>query len=309
MLFLCLLRLRIKQAIRFLLHSGMGGFIVAPLIAISLYAISKKVHTYNTTLFYACVAYAVIFIDQSRRDKKFLRKLGAGGYWFIFFEYLLIALALLVPNVAYMGKKIQYLSVLFLMVATLVVFPQTNIKSPVTRWVKAATALIPIGAFEWRFGIRKYFFLFAIVYIGSLLIIPFLPVTPFVLLYFTTFIYEFYKVSDPKEFIQSGDTVAAFIAQKTNTALFFTTLLFLPHFVLFLVFHFHYSHIGILLLAAIITYIALLYAIALKYSTPKDKTAKVLLFFIVSPLIPISVVLLFIEFKKAKCRIANLLPS
>lgn len=287
---------------------GAGGFVVLPLIAVLLYAASKKLYSFSPMAHYLLVAYTILYIDLVRKDNKFLHRLGTLGSLLLLLEYGLLALLLLLPNLKQVAQAPWSILPIGLMAVLAALLPPATVKNPLGQGIKKATTLLPLWPYEWRLGIRRNFFSFAIPYILGLVVVPFLAVTPFLLLYYISLFYEFYKESPPKEFIQSGQTAQGFVNGAIRTSLFYTTAVFLPHYLLYVIFYFHYAQIGILLLAIILVYINLAYMVALKYTTPINKVPKLLLFFVSSPIVPVSAVLLYTEVKKAKCQVSHLLP-
>jgi len=303
-----LLILRIKQILRLLNQNGIAGFFLTVCVIFLAYTASLKGYSLNKYFFYFSILILILFIHLGRKDKRFLKKFKKNGFFFILIEYFIINFMIILPNIEKIAiVDIKCIVSLLIIEALIIYFLHEQLNNPIVKWIKKITNYIPLSTYELRFGIRKYFFLFTLSYSIGLLIIPFFPITPILLLYLSTFVFEFYKEKDPKEFIQSKKTVRNFLFTKLKSNIVFLNILLVPHYFLYVFFHHHYKEIGALILSILIFSVLIAYCIMLKYSTSNSKTPKAILFFVAAPLLPLSLILFIKEQKAARCQLMKLL--
>lgn len=151
MIFL-LLNIRFRQLIRILAEIGIFRLLI--LLAIATFACFAllKLTMNSPSVYYVMAVYllAIFLVQQTRKDKQFLRLISPSATWLIAAEYVFLGLPVLFCLLVN-GKWIEAL-VSFALMGML-----ASAKSPSIRlktWMLPSW-LIPSVAFEWRAGVRK----------------------------------------------------------------------------------------------------------------------------------------------------------
>lgn len=306
--------LRIKQAARIVISMGLGVLIILPVIILLLLNGYNHLFKNPLIIFNSLVGLIILTIHTKRKDKKFISSFKLNGFVILCVEYFFIISILIIPLLLKIGMDIEML--IPYIISILIIAGDQLIKSKFKlqfSLIKKMTSLFPIDAYEWKVGIRKYNFLFGISYILGLILLPFAPVTPFFIFYWTTFSGEFYKEIENKEIIQSYNQADNFLQSKLKSLSILLNLLFLPHYVLFCIWHSTTIKLVILLAAVLLMNLIFVYALLLKYSLLEftkrtiTNTISIIVFLIISPILFLSLPLEWKTFTKAKWNIQKLL--
>lgn len=306
--------LRIKQFFRIINSAGLGALLIIPLIGIFTLYLYKQILNFSPYIFHFSVAIIILTIHTKRKDLIFLFKFKLIGKFILLTEYLTIIIILNIPFIFRNGKAQFVLIELFICI--ILVFLSSNYLHkiiPKFQIIKKLTSFIPTNAYEWKFGLRKFNFLFTITYLLGFVLLFFAPVTPFFIFYWCTFSGEFYKEIESKEIIQAFINTNRFLNSKICSLLIVVNAIFLPHYMLYLILYFTVDKIAILLFSIIILNLLFLYALLLKYSNlnfQRINSSNVLLitfFLLVSPILPLSLFLEWKLYKKTKWTIQKYL--
>ncbi len=306
--------LRIKQSIRFISNMGFGVLIILPFIIVILLNGYNYFLKNPVIIFQSLLALIIITIHTKRRDKKFLAVLKLKGLIILHLEYFLIITILSIPLLVKNGGNAKLIAPYF--ICSMFLFADRLIKKNLKiqfNLIKKITSLFPIDTYEWKVGIRKNSILFSISYILGIVLLPFAPVTPFFILYWCMFSGEFYKEIENKEIIQSYTITNNFLKLKLKSLISLLNVIFLPHYILFMIWNFTGLNIIILLLFILLMNLIFTYALLLKYSlidfTKRtiDNTVSLTIFLIISPILFLSLPLEWNTFNKAKWKIQKLL--
>lgn len=167
---------------------------------------------------------------------------------------------------------------------------------------------IPSHLFEWRTMFRNYYWGTLLSYFIGLLLSFSVYTLPALTFYWITFIAYAFNHVEPKEMIEVYNKRKGFILQKIKDHSLFFHILFVPHYCMFLVFHFQ----SWILLTVVILFaqLILLFCILFKYSYKLHDRILVgnpipvtIFTFITIILLPVSLMILFNYWKKANAAI------
>lgn len=303
--------LRLKQCVRIIREGGISMWLLLPVLLFLLFISIKSLTDRYQVLFHFLNAFLLLFLNTGRKDLVFLRQFRTPGKLYLLLEYSFLVLLVDAYSLfRYPGKPYLLLPELAAIIVA-VFFQEGHSRFPIRLHTgRRLTGFIPVLLYEWRSGLRQYFFLFVLFYIAGLAVLPFAPAAPFTLPFFSIFILDFFKEPDPPDIVQSYGTIGYILGGKMLANLAFCNLLFLPHYALF-AYHYHDAFsIGGLLLSAYVLNVAVVYAIALKYAGFGQHTAapvnivRTIVFFIAAPVVPVSLYLCYREYNKAKCALS-----
>lgn len=310
---LLLLQLRFRQAGRIIKAGGISLWLLLPVV---LFFVAATVH--DSTLWSVLNMNVVMLIllllaDWQRRDKKFLFLLPARGYRLRFWEYFLVLLLLNSYGLFLSATNLIFLAATQLLLALGLRFidlPKRRFQPGISRRL---TVLLPSNLYDIKSGLRQAFLLFVLVWIAGLFACWYLPAISFIVAFFLTLLLEVLIASEPVIILQSHRTIRMAIFGKIKANLLFFLLFFSPH-ILISIFRFPdftgWISVGVSLWMLCAT---VAYTVLLKYTGSQQpasnliKGIKVMLFLIVSPLLPLSIYFIYQQYKNVLCKLRPLL--
>lgn len=234
------------------------------LVVVYLY---KRSFEYEQFLIQIFIALVFISIDANRRDRKFILYLKEKGKYIVLSEYVSLVILIELPY-CFTGKIDRNAVIPFITI--LIILLSSYRLKKITTWmnlpiIKTLSTFLPLHAFEWRSGIRKNRLFFCLSYIIGMATLFLFPITPLIMLFWVSFSGEFYNVIENKDIIQSYDTFENFGNRKLKS--FFTTLnvVFLPHYLLYIILYHEPEQLIILLFAIVLFNMIFTYAFFYKY--------------------------------------------
>ena len=234
--------------------------LLSPLFLILFFSFLEKLSLSEDQFSFGfIICLGLIFIHFTRKDFGFLNLLDVPKYKLFWIEYNFIGLIFSIVFLL-LGSFTNAL-IVHLGASVIALFPQGTQRSrrffPELNW-------LPTVDFEWKTGWRKYFigllllyipFLFLGHYIASVLLLGF---------FMMIFVMAFYEYYEPKEVILNLIEKEKFLFKKSLRGLLFFHGLMLPHYYLFLSYHFQYWYF--LLYSFVATSFMLLFVIFYKYA-------------------------------------------
>lgn len=306
--------LRINQFFRIANTAGLGALLLLPLLGIFALYLYKQISNLSPLIFHAFVAIIILTVHTKRKDLFFLSKFKLIGKIILLTEYLSIIIIFNLPFIIINGKA--HFIFIELFICIILAFTSSNHAYniiPEFQIIKKLTSFIPTNAYEWKFGLRKYSFLFSITYLLGFSLLFFAPVTPFFILYWCTFSGEFYKEIESKEIIQAFIDTNRFLKSKICSLFIIANAIFLPHYILYLTLYFTFDKIAILFFSITVLNLLFLYALLLKYtnlnfqSRNSSNVLLITIFLLISPILPLSLFLEWKLYKKSKWTIQKYL--
>jgi hypothetical protein len=212
-------------------------------------------------------SYAFLFLIASlhwyRKDKRFLKIITEQPILIYFVEYSLLVLPLLAFLIGFQQwKLIPFVFGIISLISLTGFFTFSFQKKGLNNFILAA---IPNLLFEWKAGVRKYFWLILLLFLLGIFISPTIYVVPTVLFVYSVLVATFFQEGESRQLIEIRELSAKkFMLQKLKSNLSFfalTTILFV---VLFLIFHAQYWYI--ILMEYFISFCLLTFSITQKYA-------------------------------------------
>lgn len=299
---------RIKQILRFIQSAGLGILLLLP-IAFLFITRLEPLLLFLGPIWTQVIFCSLIFsLHNNRKDYEFLNIVFRKRSWGIqVFEYSFSLFLLNILYVSLVGWHYTILIGLVFIFMLPLYKPQIKNKhlfySKLSNW-------IPNYLYEWRTFFRTQFIFSILIYIGGLFAVPFTPITPIIMIIWMFFAIEIYKYEEPNEILQSYRKLEFFKKQKIEKLLVTITLLFIPHIVLFLIFHpmeWIYLTISILFI-----YLYFLYALFGRYTFNKlnhqiSNNIPLIIYCISLIIFPLSIYLILQAWSKTKQEIKRLL--
>lgn len=261
-MYFSLLHIRLKQIYR--ASSGLGLFrslFVAVLVIFLLMALYTYISMPEWSQWISAGYVASIFIIHIKRpDKQFLKVNFINYRLVYFFEYVLLALPLLVCLLYLQFFEIVSVSFLGLAVIPFLGFAFQK-KGLNNRIIRA----IPDEAFEWKAGIRKYFSFGIIVWLTGLSTSWYVGSVPIAIILLSLIVVNFFESGEPLSILISTElTPKRFLFRKFVIAQVIVSCMLLPLVVAFVLFHAKLWYIP--LVEYVLISFVLWYAIFLKYA-------------------------------------------
>lgn len=257
-----ILKIRYKQLIREVANLGLTRvFLVFLVFGFGVLFLYHQPEQLRNVLF--GFLFLIVSIHWHRKDKRFLKVISKEPILIYFVEYSVLSLPLLGFFVGFQKWLLLPLTFLGILLICLTSFFNFNFqKKGLNNFILAA---IPSQYFEWKSGVRKYFWsllgLFLLGIFGSWNIY----VVPAVLFIYSVLVALFFQEGESRLLIEIQELSAKkFLLQKLSSNLALFTLTSLLFVVLFLIFHSHYWYI--ILMEYFISYCLVVFAITQKYA-------------------------------------------
>lgn len=265
------LTIRFKQIRRAIWSVGWGLLLLA--VSLFFFLILQLLSAVQHSSVWITTAVIVATIGGMhfyRKDVPFLKLLGIPLPLVFVSEYALLSFLICFPLWYFFGHW-QTLVFGVGLSALLGFMPIFSNKSNALSAIKLS--FLPLEAFEWRIGIRSYFYYLlptALVGLGTTYFVAGALVMYILMGFWATFFYEYYE---PKELLETIHFKQDILKRKVFLHSFIFQILLCPYGLLFLFFHFEYWYI--LLAAALIGNGTVLFALFYKYAnyTPRKQRA------------------------------------
>jgi hypothetical protein len=256
--------IRWKQSCRAL--SRLGLFRVVTLLIIILFLLAAVYTATGKTqnaIFISCFWASILtFIHIKRNDTTFLRINMTFSRLICSVEYVALSVPLAI-NLLLQKHILLALSILLWAMGTgfVDVRLQRQRKTLNTRLQQA----IPSGMYEWKAGVRQYFFAIIIAWILGLCVSFFVAGVPVALFVIGILMFDFYKTYESWQILLSGQKNAdKFLYLKIGQHIMLFSLLVVPLVAAFMIFHPEYWYIPVI--EVIILLSVHIYCIVLKYA-------------------------------------------
>ncbi len=262
-----IIQFRFKQLFRMLKSVGWLLLLAIPLFGVYFLGILQAAKTTNAYVIAGVLSFILISIHFYRKDGRFLQHLNVSRRLIFLIEYNIALLPTTLPLLIMYGKWEIFL--ITHSVAFLIVFLNPGIFAKQNSKVRPIPNFIPIELFEWRSGLRQYFYYAIGLYVLGLVFCNFIGTTLIVTILFGMMAVSFYEEIEPKELLENIHFKSNVINRKigTHSALFHVLLL--PQYLLFLLFHSNYWYL--LLIAIMLSELLLLFAIFYKYAVYRPR--------------------------------------
>lgn len=261
-MYLTILHIRFKQVYR--AASGLGLFrslFLTALMIFLLIALYTYVSLPEWSGWISAAYLASIFIMHIKRaDEQFLKVNIANYRAILFFEYLLLAMPLLICLIYFQFFELASVTLIGLAAITFLGFAFQK-KGLNNRIIKA----IPDEAFEWKAGIRKYFIFGIIVWLTGMFTSGFVGSAPIAILVLSLMVANFYESGEPLTILLSSElNPKQFLFRKILIVQAICSVVLLPLIIAFFIFHAELWYIPVIEFVLISFF--LWYSILLKYA-------------------------------------------
>lgn len=261
-MYLTILHIRFKQIYRDASGLGLfrsivaGGLIIFLLMALFTNISKPGLGGWIT----AGYLVSILIIHVKRPDKRFLKVNVANHHGILFFEYVLLAIPLLVCQL-----YLHYFEVAAITILALVVIPFTGFsiqrKGLNNRFIRA----IPDEAFEWKSGVRRYFIFMAMVWLVGIFASNYVGSVPVAIVLLGLVMVNFYEYGEPLPILMSQELEAnKFLFRKILIVQAIFSVVLLPLIIAFFIFHPELWFIPVI--EYVLISFILWYAILLKYA-------------------------------------------
>jgi len=263
-----LMLIRVKQAYRAIVQIGLFRSVF---LCGLLFFVGSLLYSYASYKLYSQIisvgfVLLLLSIHIKRGDKLFLKSHFSHHKRLILFEYVFLS----VPVLSLLLIHLQWLSILELCIGILLVslFDITTKHRILNSRLQAA---IPADSFEWKAGIRKYFFTISIVWIFALIASFSIGVVPLAIFILGFLTFSFYEECESYQVLLLHELNAKqFLLLKVKRQLILFSIMVTPLILMFLIFHFDKWYIPI---AEYVIFIFLhVYVIATKYAFYEPNT-------------------------------------
>lgn len=298
--------LRLKLLFRYLRVVGLLRIIIVlSLLLVFIFQLIVSISQHHPTFLLTFYLLIAVTIHIIRNDFLFISHLDIGKRVLYGVEYNLAALPLsLLTSIA----GVLWIIPIGHGIVTLVAFlpeygsPENSLKKG------RAGNWIPLRLFEWRATFRRYKWWILPSYIIGLLL-SFYPYTlPIFIFYWSTFIAHTFNYAESKELMEEYSLRQKFLKQKIMKHSLFIHALLTPHYVLFLLFHFHSWYI--LIVSVLFIQTMTLFSVFFKYAhinharpTVKNQVPVTVFLLLTVILPPVSVIVLYNYWRKAHAAI------
>jgi hypothetical protein len=207
-----------------------------------VYVASEKMQ--NAAWISAIWTFIIVCIHTKRQDKNFLHINMDLNKLICSIEYVVLSIPLIICLLACR----QWLPVIYLVFMVLGMgFIKINLKQQRKTLNTRLQQYIPSGMYEWKAGTRQYFFPLIIVWILGLCISFFAAGIPVAMLIIGLLIADFYKTNESWQILLSCQKSAVKILYyKIKQHFIVYTIIHLPFFILFMIFHFELWHVFVI---------------------------------------------------------------
>lgn len=279
---------RLKQVFRVLKDLGIVLLLLMlPFLIILVLRSLELASTQNTFVVAGLATASLLSLHLVRQDTGLLKLLKVPLPILFFTEYSLILLPFTL-TIVFLGNwwTPLYIHAGGLMVSLL---PASLYKKTIQKTSGPALEWIPLGLFEWRSGFRKYWEFIVFSYLLGFAL-PHFMATVFILVFMLAMtISSFFEHLEGKELVEILNNKNQLLQQKAWMMTRTFHLFFLPHYILFLIFHLQYWYL--LLLLILIVELILLFSLCYKYTSYRPDSQRIymqipLAFYTAAMLIP-----------------------
>jgi hypothetical protein len=261
-MYLSLLHIRLKQVYR--ASSGLGLFrslFVTALVIFLLMALYIYISLPEWSSWISAAYLASIFIIHIKRpDTQFLKINGVNYRLVFFFEYVLLALPLLVCLL-----YLQFFELASLSLLAIAAIPFLGFAFQKRGLNNRIILAIPDEAFEWKAGIRKYFIFGIIVWLTGMITSAYVGSVPVAIILLSLMVVNFFESGEPLSILISPElSPKQFIFRKLVIAQVIISFMLLPLVLAFILFHAEFWYIPVV--EYVLISFILWYAILLKYA-------------------------------------------
>ncbi len=208
------------------------------------------------------VAYllSLVSLQLKRSDKSFLKVNVPNYLMVIFVEYILLAIPLLACQV-----YLHYYELVGATILGLAIIPMLGLRFQRKGMNNKLIQFIPHEAFEWKSGIRKYFYFLVLIWMGAIMFSGFVGAVPVAMIILALVFLNFYELGEPLHILMASELGALkFLLRKLAISQMILAVVLLPLVFAFLIFHPQLWFIPVI--EYILISCILAYAILLKYA-------------------------------------------
>ena len=253
--------IRLRQLFRVARDAGWGYvLILLPFLAVVILALLDRSLRSGQPITAAVYFLFAASFHFNRRDAAFLSRLPLFPFLFRCLDYTLLSIPFLC-GVVVLGL---FREVVFLLLGIPLLALLPSAYGLLARQRSWSFSFIPVSAFEWRAGFRRYGWLFLLVYIVTLFAFRLTGAAIVATVLLSIFSVSLFDDLEDKNLLEAFDPPRKFLLKKAyGQGLVFHTLL-LPQYILFLAFHTGYWYL--LLAVILIAECILLFALFYKYA-------------------------------------------
>ncbi len=310
---LSILQLRILQLTRLVSSGGWRAVVAFPLFMFAAIMGIKSLTNHGAMHLNLVVCVLLYLVEATRKDTAFIFLLKKTGTMLRLVEYTAIILLCNAYATTISAGNILYIFGDILFALLLVNFPAGKRAWKIPDMARTITSILPRQMYELKFSFRQLFLLILPLWALSLIASFLGPVLPFAVIIISGVMFDHICYMEPWEITQSHGQIANVLNRKMQRLALAIFLFFLPQLVI--TFYYWYSHL--LLLAVLgafwVALSTIYYSLLLRYAgngsgfNPISKSFRVLLFLVATPLPPLSIYLLYKQYKTAKCNLQPLL--
>ncbi|WP_211093284.1 hypothetical protein [Flammeovirga agarivorans] len=266
-----LIFIRFKQTQREIQSLGWWrSLLFLSIIVGSYYVLFLKTESSDFSLISSLVSSSLlVFLHFVRNDKEFLNTFSSSTFIFFLLEYLILSIPLIVLLIVHF----HWLPLSIILLAILLV--------PLIKWKRSSKAinnkiiqLIPYDFYEWKSGVRKYFYPFLLLWLGIFFGSFQFAVVPIGLVVLWLVIFSFFEVNEPASFLIALELPPKeFLFLKVKRQVMMYNQLALP--LIFVYYIFHYNEWFLPIVELSILMVLNIYIVILKYAFyhPNEKSA------------------------------------
>lgn len=258
---------------------------------------------------FACLL--VYLIDATRKDTRFIFLLKREGALLRIAEYSIVILMLNIYALSLSAANLLYITADILFVLLVINFSTANKKPGLPYIARALTSYLPTRMYELKFGLRQLLMLMLPLWLLSLITSFFGPGLPFAIIIIPLMLLDHISYAEPHEITQSHITITNALGKKMLQLALAVILCFLPQFIITLCLWYSPALLGAIAGALWVTYATMYYALLMRYSensrSAVSKSFLVLLFLVTTILPPVSIFILYKQYKSVKCNLQPLL--
>ncbi|MEZ5015522.1 MAG: hypothetical protein R2800_00590 [Flavipsychrobacter sp.] len=309
---IALLKLRSMQLVRVIIDAGWRSLLVVPIILFAIgYGI--KILTDRSALQLNIVACVLVYLaNTARKDKGFLSLLRVNGQAFRLIEYTMLIILINAYAISQSAVNILYMLGTVLFVAILTnIKPNKQLKKPDI--LKRITGRLPLRLYELKYGVRQVSVLIFLFWFVAMVAAFLGPILPFIITLVCLTLLEHISYTEPVEITQSHRTIPKVLNGKMKHIAKVIFIFFLPQTIITLIIRPEWIILAGIAFAYLLSYIIIFYALLLRYADDVtmysrfSKNVQLILFLVVSPLLPVSAYLLYRQYKNATCNLQPLL--
>ncbi len=255
--------IRIKQGFRMLQDIGWILLILlCPVLFIFGLRMLEYVRDNDEPIVGGFFLFAVLSTHYGRKDIGLLKQIDIDIRQLFAIEYFIGILPLSLLIIAVIGDWKNPL--LMQLGAPLIALLPRKIKHGTAQKSAFVFNSLPQAAFEWRIGLGRYLIGLLFLYFGGLVLAQFVIIVPLVVCIFAYLATSFYDYYEGKEIIEEIHFRYKLLPYKLKTQVLIFHGLLLPHYLLFLWYHWSYWYVlpAVMLIAQLLLMLALFYKYA-----------------------------------------------